>query len=204
MIKYLFVFILFASPCFASIGIGSFPFPGPGCKTVSTFPTCSTTPYISNETGGSGVAIGKDITYTGYAAGLLNTSATALQICSVELYLRENGSLTGSTLYVEKWSTATYNLGTKLQDVASVDATLLPNTIGWYKINFSSELSLAQDEMLVFTLNEVTGTTNYITLALKQSGSVIPDQALVGLSSTGSGLYSSGANDFMIKIYRVE
>lgn len=204
MTKYFLAFILLASPCFAGIGIGGFPFPGPGCKPGSTSPTCSTTPYISDATGGSGVGIGRDATAAGYAAGLLNTSTTALQMCSVELYLRENGSLAGKTLYVEKWSTSTYNLATKLQDVVSVDATLLPNPIGWYKINFSSEISLAQNEMLVFTLNEVTGETNYVTLSVKLGGSVIPDQVLIGLTSAGLGLYSSGASDFMVKIYKNE
>lgn len=165
---------------------------------------CSTSPYIVNETGGTAARIGYDSTSSGYAVGLLNESSTALKICALELYVREDGSLSGKTLYLEHWSTASYNLSTKIADVMSINATLLPNPIGWYKITLPAEITLNQNDALVFTLNEVTGTSNYITVAIKSGGSVINDQAMIGFSSAGLGYYASGAVDFMTKIYRVE
>ena len=164
--------------------------------------TCSSTPYITQDTHDTGGSIGYST--TAYAVGLQNTSATPLSICSIDLYLRENGSLAGKTLYVERWSITSYDLTSKLQDVMSVDATTLAAVVGYYTLTFPSEITLEQNQALVFTLNEVTGTTNYVTVGYQATASTISDQMYVEYDSTGHGYNGGGVSDFRTKIYRVE
>jgi hypothetical protein len=174
-----------------------------GMGTVSG--GCSASPFLTQDTYDTGGSIGYSAAY--YAAGVVNTSATPLSVCAIEIYARENGALTGKTLYVERWSTNVDNsLNVKLQDVTSIDATLLAGTIGYYKINFPSTVSLAQDQSLVFTMREETGTTNYITVAYKASGalgdgSTVADQMYVIYSSTGTGTINSSHFDLRAKWY---
>jgi hypothetical protein len=169
-----------------------------GMGTVSSG-GCSETAFLTQDTYDSGGYIGYST--TNYAVGVINESATPMSVCAIEVYVRENGALTGKTLYVERWSLTGSNLNTKLQDVTSIDATLLSGTLGYYKITFPSTVSLAQNQTLVFTMNETTGTTNYITIAFKGAASTVADQMLASYSSAGAGAVAGGVNDLRAKWY---
>jgi hypothetical protein len=160
---------------------------------------CSETPFLTQDTYDTGSQIGYST--TAYAVGVVNTSATPLSLCAIEVYVRENGSLTGKTLYVERWSLSGNDLDVKQQDITSIDATLLSGTIGYYKISFPSTVSLAQNQSLVFTMREVTGTTNYITIATKAGSSTVADQMFVSYSSAEVGTINSGNYDLRAKWY---
>ena len=196
MIKYLLAFLLFTSPCIAGMGIGGFPCPGPGMMIESGF-TCSETPFLTQDTHNSGFALGSTTSF--YYAGLHNTGSTDINICAIEIYAREDGALTGKTLYVEKWSNNLTTLSSKIGDITQFNATLFSSTIGYYKINLGQIVTISPGQSLVFTFNETTGTTNKLTIAT-QGTDVIANQAFRFWRTTLIE-ETNGYNDMRGKLY---
>lgn len=137
--------------------------------------SCSETPFITQTTSTTADFLG--VTTGIYYMGFVNTSTTPLELCAYDLYARENGSLAGKTLYIEKWSVidGTSYLNAKISDITSIDATTLPGTAALTKIVFGSTISIAQNEAVVFTLRETTGATNNIFFSWTGTD-VIPNQ----------------------------
>lgn len=197
MIKYFIAFMLFTSPCLAGMGIGGFPYPGPGVM-VASGGVCNSNPSITQDTHSLGDPLGQDASF--YYLGIINESATPLSICSIDIYVRENGNLEGKTLYIEKWS---YNSGTgalisKVSDVATVNASLFPSTINYY--NIIVNVSLSQNQALIFTFNEVTGATNNLTVAWTSNPSV-DNQHYRSWSSSLSYTTGGATSDMRMKLY---
>jgi hypothetical protein len=138
--------------------------------------SCSETAFITQDTHDQAYTLGSTALNAPYYVGILNTGTADLVICSIDIYARENGSLSGKTLSVEVWSTTGTSLLSKVADVTTVDATVFASTIGYYSITFPSVATIAQNQVLVFTLNEATGTTNNLTFAYKGTASTVDDQ----------------------------
>lgn len=197
MIKYLLAFLLFYSPCLAGMGLGGFPYPGPGCKD-SSGAVCPDTTFFEQKTYDNAFNIGSSSSL--YRAGLINTSATPLSFCKIELYVQEFGALTGKTLYIERWTVneTTKDLVSKQEDVATYDPTLAGSSLGWVTIMFGKTIALAQNEAIIFTLNETIDTSNYFRVAYKASD-VSSDKYADSYDSYG--VNSSIIRDLTIKLY---
>lgn len=142
---------------------------------------CSGSPFITQETVVTGVNLGKAT--SDYYAGVWNSSATPLVICSLTIRARENGNLSGSTLYIEKWSgNSGGTITSKTSDIMSMNGSVFPYPINYYNITFPSPVTLNQYDVLVFTFNATTGDTNYLTIAFATSN-LISNQAFFSYTS---------------------
>jgi hypothetical protein len=142
---------------------------------------CSGSPFITQETVVAAANVGSST--DNYYAGIWNSSATPLVICSLSIRARENGNLSGSTLYIEKWSgNSSGNLGSKTSDIMSMNGSVFPYPIDYYNIAFPSPVTLSQYDILVFTFNATPGATNYLTIAFATSN-LISNQAFFTYTS---------------------
>ena len=150
--------------------------PGPGysVNTGSSPQSCAgtSTIYYDNHDGGSNIGASS----TDYYGGIINNSATAIDVCSISYYIRQNGSLSGYTLYVELWNynSTTAALTSKISTLASIDASTIPTSIGY--VNFNTGILLQQNQAIILTFNEITGPSNNMTIAYISSNT-IPNQS---------------------------
>lgn len=89
MIKYLIAFILFASPCLAGMGIGVFPYPGPGVVVADEY----TSVFFDDFNRADSATVGGSWTSETDTSSLLSITGDALVW---------NGSSTNTAGYVEK------------------------------------------------------------------------------------------------------
>lgn len=158
------------------------------------------TPFQTQDTSTLGYAVGSTDSF--YYVGMVNTRTTPLVICGFNPYVRENGSLAGKTVYVERWSMSGNDLNTKIEDVATFDATISPNPIGYLPsiIAFGKTVSLEQNQALVVTFNETTGVTDNLTWAFQADTNPVTYQSFGSWSNLKVGTIDTN-DDARVKLY---
>lgn len=203
MIKYLIAFLLMTTPCLAGMGVGGFPYPGPGVL-VANGSTCPETPFIQETVSNNSLNFG-DSTAT-YFAGFTRTATGTDTLCSIDVYLQRGGgtAFTNGTIYVEKWTTnsGTGYLETKVADLGTIDPTTLPNgSYGWYSIQFASDVTMNQYDAIILTLNETRSISTYVKVSVNTSGTTMTEYRSRSYSSAFAPGGSVGSVDMTLKLY---
>lgn len=159
-----------------------------------------TTPSHTQNTSTLGYAVGSTDAFR--YVGIVNTGASSIILCGINLYLRENGSLTGKNIYIERWSMSGNNIDIKLEDVANFDATLAPAVIDFLAspISFGKTVTLSQNQALVITFNETTGATNNLTWAFQADSNPVAFQSFGSWTNLKVGTVDS-TDDARVKLY---
>lgn len=167
-----------------------------GSPQVSSL--CPETPFFEQTAYNNAFNIGST---TGlYRAGIVNTSSTPLAFSKIGLYSQEYGSLTGKTMYVERWTvnSSTNDLVAKQEDVTSFDPTIAESSLGWISVCLNKTVSLAQNEAIVFSMNAAIDSGNYFRIAF-QGANIVANQYADNWDS--SGVNSSIVRDMAVRLY---
>lgn len=204
MTKYILAFLLCTSPCFAGIGIGVTPYPGPGVVVAGGGSSCPSTPFKEELTSNSSINFGDST--SNYYAGMVRTSTGTDTICKIDIYLQRGGStaFTNGTIYIEKWTTnsSTGNLETKVSDLGTLDPTTLPyGSYAWYTVTFPSDVTMSQYDAIILTLNEIRSISTYVKVSVNTSGTTITEYRSRSYSSTFAPGGSGGSTDMTSKLY---
>lgn len=177
-------------PCYAVVMVGFGQAAGGGC---------SETPFFTQDTHESATTLGASTAI--YYAGIVNTGASDITMCAIDIYVKETGTLTGKTLYVEKWSVnpGTLVLEAKQADITSIDATTLPAAYAYTNIAFGSNVTISQNQAIVFTLNEAIDASNNVGIAYSSSAAVADQQYRTWRSDLGVG--GTATYDLRTKFY---
>jgi hypothetical protein len=161
--------------------------------------TCSDTPFLTQDTHAAAAYIGYGDA-TSYA-GMINVGASSVSICSLDLYAKEVGALSGETLYVEHWSvnSSTLALVSKIADITTVDPSSFTSAYAYESISFGSTVTVDTDEAIVFRLSTTPNSTNYVGTAIATSNPVADWS-----SRSWTSLYAvqgTSTSDLRMKLY---
>jgi len=163
----------------------------------------TTTAYVSN-TSTATVNLGYHTHNYNYYAGTTYTPAENISVCQIDIYIDYTaGDISGKTYTVTIWSLSSGNLDTLLGTSGGVTGNNSWSS-SWPSFSFASPVSLSSGTAYGIAV-AVTGAVDSSNYASGGSNgeSVFTGEEMNWLSS-GEADNPTGANEMMVKIYRME
>jgi len=163
----------------------------------------TTTAYVSNTSTATANLVYHTHNYN-YYAGTTYTPAENISVCQIDIYIDYTaGNISGKTYTVTIWSLSSGNLDTLLGTSGGVTGNNSWSS-SWPSFSFASPVSLSSGTAYGIAV-AVTGAVDFSNYASGGSNgeSVFTGEEMNWLSS-GEADNPTGANEMMVKIYRME